>query len=443
MTTEHSAALATYAELAGLNPARMGVLAPAIADAGAFAADCWDATGVDPADMRVTVEGGHPCLILRNPPPEAGEWADAALHGAGFTDWAVRQLSNSRLAVPWRYARQLVYGKNGDRKGARKIAPEPEAFAVLLNQLLDSQSKAGKKWLVRCHRAEVRAILTDRYAVFDTIDLLAPTARALDQELADGTVRLDHYSHNETKWRLSFTLENARFPVPEDERGGVEKYDRHLFGRGGAKAQADGLKDTGTGLVVDGNEHGKGTGGVQRMDDHYLAGFQLGNSEVGDGGTQISPRLWRYYCSNAAIVEQLAWREIHRGGSGISGAAKEIVEGIIRRAIVHSVKAMPSIITAMSKARLEAEDDPGARLELIAVTESLGDDVRRSMLAAFRAEAAQTRFGVIQAITRAAKDHEGPARADLEQLGGRITMMLPTEYEKVYALPEKEVAATV
>ena len=428
------------ATLTGMKPSHMGVMGPVLEDAAKFALDCWDITDVAPVDMRFVVRAESPVLILRKVPDDVpAEWRNNALHGAGLTDWAIRQLSGSRLNCPWRYARQLVKGKP-KTKGTRPIAPEPQAFCDLMNRLLDSQSEQGRKWLIRCHRDRVRAILTQRYKIMDTFDLLIPTAHALRDPLDKGTVRLDYYQNDETKWKLSFTLTDAKFPVPDSERGGIERFDRHLFGSDGAKAQADQRMDAGNGLIVNASEHGHGTAtGIGQDSDYYLGGFQLSNSEVGDGSVNVSPRLWRYYCSNAAIVEKFAYREIHSGMAGqLSGAAAELVETMIQRAITEAVKNMPAIIRAMTEANQHTEDDPGGRLELISKTETLGDAKRRMLIAAFAEESRPTRFGIVQAITRAAQN-AGSDRASMEELGGRIAMMAPKEYETVYAMPEKEV----
>lgn len=439
ISTLQTDALNAFGLTIGVNPAALGVMLPVIEQAARHAASCWDAPRTPATGFAFVADANWPDglkLILRDPP-------QGRPHELGFTDWALRQIAG-RLGVPGQYAMELVRGRpspSGKASDAR--APHPRAVAALLNQLLMDAGDA-RKFLLRAqdpvdgkHPARARAFVSDRYRVFDNFDLLGPICRALSEHLGRGGVALDYSGISETNIHIGLTLTDPalRVPVPESEKGGTGRFDRHLFGPGGAKASADGLKDAGGGLIVDARLHGKGgaaPAGVTASGDYYQPCFEIRNSEVGDGGSSLLPGLWRMYCSNRAIVRKYAWQRIHVG-DGLDEAARLIVEQDLRAAVVRAIDGVPMLVEAFRKAGDDAEADPTGRLECVAAKADLTDLQRSALIGLFLREPEPTRFGVAQAVTAAAQVQTTAAdRARLEELGGAILAMDSREYEMVY-----------
>ena len=161
-------------------------------------------------------------------------------------------------------------------------------------------------------------------------------------------------------------------------------------------------------------------------------GFVLKNNEVGLGGLEVAPRLWREVCSNGMVIEEFVYRKIHLGGA-LEGAAREILEQSIYHAVQHALGSMPRVVEALNSAQQEPEANPLQRLSVIGEKADLSEDQRLRLVAAFGQESEATRHGVVQAVTATARDSAAvPDRQRLEALGGKLLMMSPAAYNGVF-----------
>ena len=150
--------------------------------------------------------------------------------------------------------------------------------------------------------------------------------------------------------------------------------------------------------------------------DVHHVGFVIANSEVGASALSILEYVWRLVCTNGLVVlsegRKLFYR-IHRATSDES----------IERDLAFAMARLPER-WRLATARLE-----GAREDRIEEPEAtlagfLADPTVRTftepVLAAYRAEPVATRFGLIQAVTRVARDLPPDQRFVLERFAGGL-----------------------
>jgi hypothetical protein len=375
-----------FSEVIGVDVDKLGGLEPLIRDAAEIALTTWDARPLI-QNLRFA-PGAEDGIELHH---DEGGWEFEAVP----TRRGVESIA-TRLDVPTAYLRRLVYGSNTAKK---RTPAEIEAACGLLNALVQSHTRKDERVLVRNFndpadsgwqrhpsgsdhyetRRQCRAVLSSSYKVMDSFDLLGPACRALSSHLPDD-VTLDYH---------------------------------HVDYEGMAAA----LKFPKTEVVVGGRQ------------DVYRMGFVLKNNEVGRGGLEVAPRLWREVCKNGMVVEEFVYRKIHLGGA-LEGAAREILEQSIYHAVQHALGSMPRVVEALNSAQQEDEANPLQRLNVIGEKADLSEAQRLRLVAAFGQESEATRYGVVQAITATARDSvEVPVRQRLETLGGKVLMMSTAAYE--------------
>jgi len=261
---------------------------------------------------------------------------------------------------------------------------EWHAASNLINNLIYSAHAKGQHYLVRQIDHKIRAVLSDRYRRIDNFDLIGPFIRGIESWLPD-RVDVDYAHVDGSGMSVAVTFPEA--------------------------------------LHV---EQGEAKG------DTFQGGFLLRNSEVGLGAMECVPRIWRVACSNGLIVEEKKFRKVHLGAN-LTDGARDVLQQAIYESIQHCLDAMPAIVEAMHSRRAEPEDNIPARLDALAKHHSLGDDGRNKLFQAFAQEPDYSRYGVIQAVTAAARDEDDlEAKQNLESLGGVLVQMPRTDYERVY-----------
>jgi hypothetical protein len=278
-----------------------------------------------------------------------------------------------RLRVPGTWLVDLIVKDN-----------EWRAASNLLNNLIDSAHAKGQHYLVRQIDNKIRAVLSDRYRRIDNFDLIGPFIRGIESWLPD-RVDVDYAHVDENGMSVAVTFPEAIHVEPGEVAG-----------------------------------------------DTFQGGFLLRNSEVGLGATECVPRIWRVACSNGLIVEDKKFRKVHLGAN-LTDGARDVLQQAIYESIQHCLDAMPAIVEAMHSRRAEPEENVPARLDALAKHHNLGDDGRNKLFMAFTQEPDYSRYGVIQAVTAAARDESDlKAKENLESLGGVLVQMPRTDYERVY-----------
>ncbi|WIW70653.1 DUF932 domain-containing protein [Anaerosinus gibii] len=185
------------------------------------------------------------------------------------------------------------------------------------------------------------------------------------------------------------------------------------------------------------------------VNDVVQAGIVISNSEVGLGSLKVEPLIYRLVCKNGLIVKDYAQKRYHVGKQVESEEfAYEIyrdetleaddkaffmkVQDTVRCA-VDEAKFMLSVDKLRQTKQESTGDDPIKTVEILADKYILNQNERGSILRHFIMAGDNSRFGLINAITRSSQDIEDYNRAtELERLGGEL-LALPIKNQLVAA----------
>jgi hypothetical protein len=171
--------------------------------------------------------------------------------------------------------------------------------------------------------------------------------------------------------------------------------------------------------------------------DVIQAGMVISNSEVGLGSLKVEPLVYRLICKNGMIVKDLAQKRYHVGKQVESeDAAYEIYSDETLQADDKAffMKVQDTVRCAVDEARFmmtvdhlkETKNeftgtDPVKTVEVLADRYILNQNERGSVLRHFIMGADSSKYGLIQAITRASQDIADYGRAtEMERLGGEL-----------------------
>lgn len=332
----------------------------------------------------VTEQGGRPITYLTFD----GEGHDD-IGGGPVNDYAHRQI-RERLGIPAKYY---------DRMRA-------DAAGLLDTNVNHWLHNAPEKRMVRMLDGRVRAFLSNRYRRLDNLDLME---RAVLPELSKYDGRLVFHIAALTDERL---------------------YVRAL------------LPDLAADITLDPTNHNIGPEGGG---DIVQAGVEIRNSEVGSGALHVSPFIWRLRCLNGLVIGQAGLSRYHLGREQEESAYAIYRDDTLRADDqAFWMKVRDAVGAALSEATFEAVvsdlratltgervADPVAATERLAKTYDLNEGEQASVLRHLATGGDLSQWGVVNAVTSAAKEADDFARqAELEVLGGALV-----------ALPEREWAA--
>ena len=185
------------------------------------------------------------------------------------------------------------------------------------------------------------------------------------------------------------------------------------------------------------------------LNDVVQAGIVISNSEVGLGSLKVEPLIYRLVCKNGLIVKDYAQKRYHVGKQVESEeSAYEIyrdetleaddkaffmkVQDTVRCA-VDEAKFMLSVDKFRQTKQESTGDDPIKTVEILADKYVLNQNERGSILRHFIMARDNSKFGLINAITRSSQAIEDYNRAtELERLGGEL-LALPIKNQLVAA----------
>lgn len=345
------------------------------------------------AVKAVSVEGGKNHLVITPVTPAAGEFLDKA--GARVNDHALHQLGN-RCApgVPEKFLKNLVEER-------------PLRAAELATGLLHDE---GGKHLVRMLDGRVRAMLSDRYRVIDHYDVAftalevakASNANVFECSLSDDRMRLK-LTTTEIWETLNVTRQQE---TGKWYSGGLGNQD--FLSRVAARTQ------------------GELPGGP----DAVYPVVTIGNSETGHGGFNVRIGILAGICFNLATIEEVATR-IHLGERLDVGVLSAEAITADTRAILLKVrdgiraafdpKKFKAIVARCRKANEEEVAQPTSAVANLVANAEVDEDHKASILEHFLKDYRPTRYGLAQAVARAAQDVEDPDQAaSLEELSGKL-----------------------
>ncbi|WP_094607193.1 hypothetical protein SPSIL_058000 [Sporomusa silvacetica DSM 10669] len=171
--------------------------------------------------------------------------------------------------------------------------------------------------------------------------------------------------------------------------------------------------------------------------DVVQAGIVISNSEVGLGSLKVEPLLYRLVCKNGLIVKDYAQKRYHVGKQIESeDSAYEIFsdETLAQDDKAFFMKVQDTVRTAIDEVKFNLSveklsgtmyestgPDPVKTVEILADQYILNQNERGSILRHFIMEGDNSKYGLINAVTRASQDIEDYTRAtDLERLGGEL-----------------------
>ena len=171
--------------------------------------------------------------------------------------------------------------------------------------------------------------------------------------------------------------------------------------------------------------------------DIIQAGLVISNSEVGLGSLKVEPLLYRLVCKNGLIVKDYSQKRYHVGKQIDGGeSAYELfsdetlaqddkaffmkVQDTVRAAI-DETKFQLTVDTLRATMRQSTGPDPVKTVELLADRYLLNQNERGSILRHFIIGADNSKYGLINAVTRASQDLGDYTRAtEFERLGGEL-----------------------
>ena len=173
------------------------------------------------------------------------------------------------------------------------------------------------------------------------------------------------------------------------------------------------------------------------VNDIVQAGLVISNSEVGLGSLKVEPLIYRLVCKNGLIVKDYAQKRYHVGRQiDNEESAYEIfsdetlaaddkaffmkVQDTVKCA-VDEAKFMLSVDKFRQTKHETTGNDPIKTVELLADKYTMNQNERGSILRHFIMAGDNSRFGLINAVTRASQDIDDYNRAtELERLGGEL-----------------------
>ncbi len=182
--------------------------------------------------------------------------------------------------------------------------------------------------------------------------------------------------------------------------------------------------------------------------DVVQAGVVISNNEVGAGGLNVSPLVFRLVCSNG-MISQSAMKKTHVGRAAEGEGAFEFfrdetleaddkafwlkVQDTVRSAVTNaSFKRLVDQMAESLDIRIEA--DPVKVVERTADKFLLTDGERGDVLRHLIDGGDLSQWGLLNAVTRTSPDVEEYDRAtELERMGGRILELPRTEWERIAA----------
>jgi hypothetical protein len=149
--------------------------------------------------------------------------------------------------------------------------------------------------------------------------------------------------------------------------------------------------------------------------DHHRNGFLIANSETGSRSFTLLVWIWRLVCTNGLVApESQVFRMIHRRQKS----------GVMQEKLARAVRLLPEYWQrtemTLRHARQDAVADPRASLEVMVTAHPQLRPIAESVYDAYEEDPEPNRFGLVQAITRAAQALRPEDRLTVEEFAGRI-----------------------
>lgn len=295
------------------------------------------------------------------------ESVDELPRGYTLTEWAHSQLAE-KTGIPGKYYNRMMEAGRYD----------------LLAKNVNAWVHSKDRRLIRILDGKVRAILSDRYRPMDNYDLLF--------------CALDEFKrHGVDVHRCDLT-------------------ERHMYVKVVQPHEIREIKE----------------------DDKVVPGLILSNSEVGDGSFKVEPFMLQLKCSNGLIGEQVI-RRIHMGerknvGDIWSDETLRKKDEVLWSEAKDVIKTTfdPTIFNEWVeklKRGTEVEVESATQaVDSVAAKYNISEEKKKDLLDFFTTQEA-TQYGLVNAMTRLAKEEEKPEnQVDLERAGNDVALLEPDEF---------------
>lgn len=247
----------------------------------------------------------------------------------------------------------------------------------------------------------LRAVLSDRYRTIDNLDVLVA---ALDGvRSADVSAQVEACDLSDRRMYIRVVSEGIRAMAPDLLRGYRSPF------------EADpNIRRAGGGWTVESGREAarrEGSAYTEGSEPVVFAGFEIRNSEVGQGGFKIVPRLVVKICRNGLTIPVDALSERHIGGrldDGVVELSQRTVNAALELVTARTADAVrqyltPAYVQSKVDDLSEAAGTPVERPEKVvtevARTLRFTDGERDGILRHFLTGGQATAGGVMQAVT--------------------------------------------
>ena len=254
----------------------------------------------------------------------------------------------------------------------RKMASEaPELLIQNVNTWLKKQER---NFFIRGLSDSVRAFLSEKYRVIDHLDVLYCALNELQAHEAE----IEDCYLSETEMNI--------------------------------KVKSHKLKDF-----------------IRHRNDLIIGGLLITNSETGHKALRVEPRIFRVLCTNGMVLEDFVTKKIHLGNVLFD----EEIYLSIRRSIRELFKRFGEIVQILRENTEIKIKSPQKVINNLVEHYHLSEKQKENILIAFGAEPENDKYGIANAVTRAAQAETDWEKAiELEKIGGKIISLSAKEFKK-------------
>jgi hypothetical protein len=167
---------------------------------------------------------------------------------------------------------------------------------------------------------------------------------------------------------------------------------------------------------------------VRHREDLIIGGLLLVNSETGHRALRVEPRMFRVKCTNGMVIEEFLTRQIHLGDG--NNEFDEMIYLSIRRSIKELFGRFGEIIQILRETTEIKVRNVQRVINNVVEHYNLSEEQKENILIAFGAEPEYDKYGIANAVTRAAKNEENWEKSlDLERIGGKLITLSREEFK--------------
>jgi len=252
---------------------------------------------------------------------------------------------------------------------------ETEASELLVENVNTWLKKTEKDFFIRGLGESVRAFLSERYRVIDHLDVLYCS--------------LNELQAHEAEFEDCFLSETEM----------------------SVKVKSNKLRDF-----------------IRHKDDLIIGGLLLTNSETGHKALRVEPRTFRVKCANGMVIEEFMTRQIHLGND--NDMPNEIIYLSIRRSIKELFSRFGELIQTLRETTEIKVNNPQRVINNVVEHYRLSETQKENILIAFGAEPEYDKYGIANAVTRAAQVEESWEKSlELERIGGKLIVLPMQEFK--------------